>query len=396
MAKIFLLGAGASVEAGIPATYDMTSKMLTNFSDDQRAHYYRYDEVLQFVVGGLLFQQGIRGENPYNGVNIEDLFNAVLLLSDRQNSEVSPFISSWHPQLISLESGKLSTSISRELLSTINEPIEKYVQSILSRPKREIDTFFASSRFSSIFSDAVRQVMSGSEGILFRNTANAMIQQLIEMVWLTDSEKIHYLIPLIKYCKKTSAPIVTLNYDNSIELASHTLGIEVDTGFDMWSKSGEFAFRENNIPLIKLHGSIDWALYEGRIEKDKPLPYQMIKKVDPNSKNHEAIHPAIIFGGKNKLTAKGPFLSLLQSFELQLAHSDVLTVIGYSFRDEHVNEFIANWFNGDVNRRIIIIDHKPESINKDIKKYLDSRYLEDRLEIINDVASKGIGSITEK
>ncbi|CAG1013143.1 hypothetical protein ANAEL_04612 [Anaerolineales bacterium] len=413
MTELFLLGAGASVEAGIPDAYKMTSEMLNKISEDKRAHYLRYDKVLQFVVGGLLFKQGIKGENPFEGVNIEDLFTAVLLLSERQNSELSPFISSWHPQLIGLESGKMAGSTSRELLEAIFGPVEKHLEETTKELRKEImddvgrvlggrhsfsrssrnkkiDTFFASSHFEKEFTDAVRQVVSGSEGKLFKETASAMIQRLVEMVWITDSDKIKYLIPLLKYAIDANSPVVTLNYDNTIELSGQTMGIEIDTGFDTWSKSGEFAFGDGKIPLIKLHGSIDWALSDGKTGKEKPLPYQIIRRVDPNAKGQQHFQPAVIFGSKNKLTAKGPFLSLLQSFEAQLLKSEILTIIGYSFRDEHVNEFITNWFNGDVARRMRIINPSPSSMSDGFTQPLLFGAAKDRVQVIKEVASKGI------
>jgi hypothetical protein len=187
-----LLGAGASVEAGIPDSYKMTNEMIKKISEDPISSHRRIDKVLQFVVGGLLFQQGIKGENPFDGVNIEDLFNAVILLGDRQNSELGPFISSWHPQLIGLESGKMSSFTSRNLLKTIYGPIEKYYKentdemmkqfariikdgrSSSYSNRKEIETFFASSRFESTFSEAVRQVVTGSEGELFKASASTI------------------------------------------------------------------------------------------------------------------------------------------------------------------------------------------------------------------------------
>lgn len=413
MTELFLLGAGASVEAGVPDAYKMTNEMLKRIADDQRAHYLRFDKVLQFVIGGLLFQQGIKGENPFDGINIEDLFNAVLLLSNRQNSELSPFISSWHPQLIGLESGKMASFTSRELLKTINEPIEKFVKEttdevmeqlgrLLERGRssslrrREIETFFASSRFETRFTEAVHQIVSGSEGELFKATADAMIQRLVEMVWITDVEKVNYLIPLVQYILATRSAIITLNYDNTVELVGQVMGVEIDTGFDEWSKSGEFVFGDGKIPLIKLHGSIDWALSNGRTAKEKPLPYQIIQKVDPNAKDQRYFQPAVIFGGKNKLTAKGPFLSLLQSFEKQLSKSEKLTVIGYSFRDEHVNEFITNWFNSDIARTIRIINPNPNSLNDGFAQPLFNSYAKDRVQIIKEIASNGILSLIDQ
>ena len=206
MTELFLLGAGASVEAGVPDAYKMTKEMLKSISEDQLFRHRRIDKVLQFVAGGLLLRQGIRGENPFDGVNIEDLFNAVILLGDRQNSELEPFISSWHPQLEGLESGKMASFTSRDLLKTIYEPIEKNIKEtteellkqfreLLKQGRsssirvKEIDTFFASSRFETKLTQAVRQIVTGSEGKLFKAAADAMILRLGEMVWITDQEK---------------------------------------------------------------------------------------------------------------------------------------------------------------------------------------------------------------
>lgn len=412
MEELFLLGAGASVEAGVPDSYDMAKRMLEKFSNDNRARSLRYYQVLQFVVGGLLFQQGIKGHNPFDGVNIEDLFNAVLLLSDRQNSELSPFISSWHPKLIGLESGKMDDLTSEGLLGTINRPIEEYVKKVAERIIEQIrndtfigsrhfwqldkiETFHSKQPFENNFTSAVSQIISGSEGKIFSATADAMIQHLVEMVWISEEEKVAYLRPLISYAKNMRSSIVTLNYDNTIEFTGKNLGISIDTGFDIWSRTGEFTFDDGKIPLIKLHGSIDWALTRGRGGKEKPLPYQIIKKVDPNVMEQRNFQPAVIFGGKNKLTAKGPFLSLLHSFEAELSNCITLTIIGYSFRDEHVNEFITNWFNGDNTRRIRIINPNPDTLNNDFSDYLFKETIKNRVEVIQENTSNGILKITE-
>jgi NAD-dependent SIR2 family protein deacetylase len=416
MTELFLLGAGASVEAGVPDAYKMTHEMLKKIAEDEMSRYQRVDKILQFVVGGLLFQQGIKGDNPFDGVNIEDLFNAVKLLGERQKSELGPFISSWHPQLVGLENGRMASFTSRKLLETIYKPIEKHIEEtteklrdeiiddlgkalegrhVFSRHNRrkEIETFFASSSFEKQLTDAIRQVNIGGEGELFKTAADAMILKLVEMVWITDSQKINYLIPLLENVKKTNSTIATLNYDNAIELAGQVAGIEVDTGFDSWSSSGEFAFESEKTPLLKLHGSIDWALFDGRTTREKPLPFQVIEKLDLENVKERNFHPAVVFGGTNKLTAKGPFLSLIRSFEQQLSKTEKLTVIGYSFRDEHVNEFIKNWFNGDGTRTIRMINPNPNSLQNEFTQPFFNGVVKDRVQIIKEITSIGISQI---
>jgi hypothetical protein len=398
MTELILLGAGASVDAGVPSAYKMSKEMLQKFDNDPSAQSQGIDQALQFVMGGLLFRQGIRAENPDNGINIEELFNAVMLLGDRQTSELSPFISSWHPQLVNLESGALSSTTARTLLESIYRPVEKYIENVIREDSisgihysiNEIEKVHSAKAFAEKFNKAVRQIMTGSQGEIFKTTAEAMTRKLVEMVWLKDVSKVAYLVPLIQYAKTTNSTFVTLNYDNTIELAGDSVGEGIDTGFNSWSRSGRFSFRQGKIPLIKLHGSIDWSLSAGQTYPEKPLPYQVIEKVEPEVDADRHFQPAVVFGGKNKLTAKGPFLSLLRAFDQQLAKSEQLTIIGYSFRDDHVNEFIMKWFNGDVDRCVRIIDPNPNSLESEFANILLHVDPEPRVQVIRKTAANGI------
>src|SRR6266478_1181804 len=95
MTEMILLGAGASVEANIPGAYGMTEKIFESFRNSRHDHI--GSRVLAFVIGGLLFKRGLEGEDALaSGVNVEELFNAVQLLSQRGQLEASPFVGSWH------------------------------------------------------------------------------------------------------------------------------------------------------------------------------------------------------------------------------------------------------------------------------------------------------------
>src|SRR5262245_14379685 len=114
MREMVLLGAGASVEAGIPGAYDMTRQMVERFS--QQYHLAEYSRVLRFAVGGLLFQQGVANRNPYAGVNIEEVFNAIELLAARNELEAAPFVGSWHPLVEDLDKDGPSSQELREVM----------------------------------------------------------------------------------------------------------------------------------------------------------------------------------------------------------------------------------------------------------------------------------------
>ena len=394
MKELILLGAGASIEAGIPGAYEMTEKMLEAFSKDFQ--YSQLYKVLKFVVGGLFFQQGTKGNNPYNGVNIEDLFNAVILLGDRYDSELSPFIASWHPALAELETGEISSYTVHRILEVINKPTKNIVEAFSRNHLQEIRSAwgvfspFQDNEFQRHLTQAIREVIGKGSGELFLQTSEVMIEKLFQMVWVTDESKIKYLIPLINYASKNNSTLVTLNYDNTIEFTATILQIETDTGIEKWSQTKEFTYSQGCIPLIKLHGSIDWALADGEISNERPLPSQKITKFEPNTPEQINSHPAIVFGGKNKLTAKGPFLDLLRAFEQELELSNKLTIIGYSFADAHVNEFIGNWLNSNQANTIRIINPYYSGIATKFIEHLHRIPDKSRVQIVEKVASEGI------
>ena len=86
------------------------------------------------------------------------------------------------------------------------------------------------------------------------------------------------------------------------------------------------------------------------------LPVLTVSKEDSSSWGTE---PGIIFGEGAKLRADGPFLELLLEWASDLNDAEALLVIGYSFRDPHVNVTIANWFNAKPDRAIVVVSKDP-------------------------------------
>jgi hypothetical protein len=66
----------------------------------------------------------------------------------------------------------------------------------------------------------------------------------------------------------------------------------------------------------------------------------------------------VIFGGRNKLTAEGPFLDLLVKFQSVLSENSHLIVVGYSFRDQHINRCIRRWLARDRSRCLTIVERQ--------------------------------------
>ena len=209
-----------------------------------------------------------------------------------------------------------------------------------------------------------------------------MIHSLRKMVWVESHKKVEYLLPMLQMKTQSNLTIATLNYDNTIELATKSLGTDVQTGIIEWSKSGSFPKFDKGFCLLKLHGSIYWI----RLPKRSHLSQDNIVVLPADELGKDGhFKPVVIFGQRNKLTAKGPFLDLLRAFEEKLNEADRLTVIGYSFRDDHINEQIRKWLNNSTGMIRVINGRKffarPIQFVKDLKE---------RIEILDMCAKDGI------
>lgn len=367
--RFVLLGAGASVDAKIPHAFAMTNEFLQLFSQDFELR--RESHALRYVVGGLMMQKGAKGDDPLSGVNIEDVFNAMQTLASRQLFEAAPFVAGWHPMVEELDTVSLRSNLKHsvpETRQTVNASIARDIDSAISDlVQQRHSSRQVGKKVQRMVEDSLRNLRSevsgggdrSGDGRVFRATCDAMVKKLISLVWLKseDRDRVEYLRPLVRYAFENSVFIATLNYDTTIEVATQAEGLFVHSFMGEVAHSEEEA--ENCINLLKPHGSIDWCSNKSFFPDDV-LPQARVLRADPAEMGKRDYTPAVIFGQRNKLTAEGPFLSFFSLFQAQLMRAKELVIIGYSFRDDHVNESIAAWFNLDSTRTIILVT--PDSL----------------------------------
>ena len=438
MNEVILLGAGASAEAGVPTAYDMTKEILRRFQSNDYLHtHYR---VLSFVLGGLLFKRGTKGINPLeSGINVEELFNAVHLLGERNSLEASPFVGSWHAMVEELDRivpappsiericHGILTGTATQIQNAIPAVFPEDTQRTLGALERSlaptsIAHVGARPQFSRIIQDSVKSFIqswaanlksSGPNtaklrdelriladqqpkpglGQVFRATCEHMVRALVEIVWIADASRVAYFRPIVSAAANDRLVIATLNYDNSVEFAASVNSVPCDTGITQWSHSGRFSFAPTGISLLKLHGSIEWR--EKRGTDSEHLPHAMVEPVSEEVMKESGYKPSVIFGSRNKLTAEGPFLDLLQTFIEALNQSSLLTVIGYSFGDSHINSLIGRWVNGDKARRVRIVVRSGSSLTSGFAKAL-VELSPRRVELIEALASDGFRQLYGK
>src|SRR5438045_2273844 len=98
MAKVaVLLGAGASVDAGMPTSEAMVDRLVSDFREQAQGQVGAQGRLrlLEFVVYSLKQQAASRGDAE--GLDVETMFNAIETLATRKELSIAPFIASWQP-----------------------------------------------------------------------------------------------------------------------------------------------------------------------------------------------------------------------------------------------------------------------------------------------------------
>lgn len=430
----------------------MTSEIVSNLRS--KPQHRKYAHALSYVVGGLLFEAGKNDVNPLKpAINVEDLFNAVRLLAERSTLEAAPFIGSWHYFLDDLDRvypsqtfGNLQRLISDLVVNEIknafaerppafaSDRIDRAIASkIESAVRAAMPGRFHGSTFSESVGAAVKGFLEASilqwsnsarasslsrsneieaeidkqikssrsrsgKGRVFDRTTKLMIAALKDLVWIEDANKVVYLSPILNLLEKQERLVIaTLNYDNTVELLASSQGFSCNTGISSWSANGRFDLSSPGLHLLKLHGSIDWLRNER--QRTNQMPAIEILQMEPERVKQQEFSPAVIFGNRNKLTAEGPFLDLLRSFQDELAKSQTLTVVGYSFRDPHINVYVSQWLNADANRLLRVVNgrnfHPRMRLSSDTPPYV-RELLEfsvanpERVKFLGDYAGDGL------
>lgn len=352
--QVVLLGAGASADAGVPTAKRMTARMSDVLQSDE------LERALAVIVGGLQMGAGWQHNISTGDPDIERVIDAARMLSNRFDAELAPFVGNWHPVLDELERSSFGRGLEANFRSIVPpmptmhmtaSQADDFVRKVI----REIE-----GRFKLVF----KTMHKRPDGQLFQRLLRELTENLVRFAWITTQKDTDYLRPLVSASAALNFPIVTLNYDNAIELCSSGLGLECETGLEQWNSTGsllETVPTTGKVPLIKLHGSIDWRWDINRsggaiVQYDSGHMDMVIQHGntmrDVLGRGEQL---AIVFGGKNKLTPDGPFLDLFSWYRKALRSAKRLVVIGYSFRDAHVNSAIRNWRQQSADNQLIIV-----------------------------------------
>lgn len=314
---IFLLGAGASAEAGIPTSAEMIGYIERALNEDDRWKGYR--NLYHHVKSAILYSAGLRGHfDSHVNYNIETLVNTLYELEKNEDHPLYPFIATWNSRFVALAGADFSGV--RDFRRRILETLKKWMC-----PE---DT---------------------SDGDYYRGLARVQADL------------------------NFSLPVFSLNYDLCVErLNNHDCRVEA--GFEGYGNRYSWDWERfdesgpNPLPqivLYKLHGSINWK----RAEDTKQLfSVEQVENIDPDRME-------VIFGRDFKLEAADPYLFYAYEFRRYALAAKLIVIIGYGFGDAHINKMLTQGLRNAPDQRVVIVarcDHdQVDARTNEIKAILE-------------------------
>lgn len=295
---VFLLGAGASVDAQIPASYAMIERIESLIQEKEEWRDLRH--LYYFLKSAILFSEGIKGKGEEPQYNIEILLVTIEELLKRDSHPLFPFIGSWIPKL---------PEVAKEGFSNVTKLKDLIVKSLKG--------------------------------------------------WITPryNDDFQYYRGLFQFQEVCQFPlhVFSLNYDLAIEVTGKDSVNHfsrkriVERGFEKeshkwdWRVLTDARDDEVDIFLYKLHGSIDWI----RGPAGELIEYDNLQDHEENE---------IIFGTAYKMQYADPFLFFAYEFRRRtLTDAKIVFCVGYSFSDDHINKILQQAIKADAKRKIVSV-----------------------------------------
>lgn len=298
---IFLLGAGASVDAGIPTSTQMIKDVETLLVKHEEWKLYK--KLYDFVKSLIFHGDGINGFFGNDvSYNIERLVYTLSELEQNEQHILYPFFIGWNPKLIDLAEPSF-------------ERVSQLKRRIVGRLKEK-------------------------------------------WILLDNYEKANYYRALVEFQKMYQYPVrvFSLNYDLCVEKTCHE--VRVERGFNEERFLDVKLFEDEpdapvNFFLYKMHGSIDWKKNEyGLITYSDEAGSISIRELE------------IIFGINNKLQFVDPYLFLIYEFRKYCLRAKLIIVIGYSFGDAHINGIMGQALKRNCETKILSARPGSDDIQK--------------------------------
>jgi len=337
---VFLLGAGASKEAGCKLSNEMLTSLkeeinnLTASEKDFINYKEDFDEIYHFILASLNYQSTMKDSSVSSSayVNIEDFVMVLRQLIDKEFIIPYPLIGNWNDKILKWEikNGKVFEH----------------------------------------FKDFVRMQLVKDWTRFNKEKAEEILQPIREMLNNSESIKVNFF---------------SLNYDLIFEQVFNTSTVKIlDNGFSeknisenqmrYWAADFNNELSPTKINLYKLHGSIDW---EYNLDSEE---ISIKESIDDDRE------PLIIFGSFSKMLSFDPFLYILSNFRQKLEEATIFVVIGYSFHDKYINNLLIQQLSQNTDedkpKKLLVVDptrskHTASEFTEELKSIQDSKSIND-------------------
>lgn len=288
---VVLLGAGASVEAGIPDSNEMVRRVEHETSEGK---WQDYKELYRYLRSSVFYADGLKGITEANvPFNIERLVNVLDELRQKEGHTLYPFVGAWNPKL-------------QDVAGAGFERVQELRERIVS---------------------VLRE----------------------QWVALDESETANYYRGLLRFQKEFghALRVFSLNYDLCVENSCERGTVQRGFAGRVWDWRlfDDGPNEETRIFLYKLHGSLDWYFADdGTVSySDSPskIADEQVALIFGTSYKLQYIDPFLFLAYE------------LRRWTLDAAR--LVVAIGYGFMDEHINGILGQALRQDGRRRLLAV-----------------------------------------
>ena len=326
--SVILLGAGASMDAGVPGAYQLTEDVYNFLAKTPHS---RNAVLFGFVISKLITQKARLGESPFSKLNIEEVYDALRRFLIREGDPISEFVTSW------------DAGIAEEKFNGAH--FESALKNLVSQSIRAASHDISIPFEDRLYQNVSKAISIGLEKTNSPNTNDAKLYPytaaLAECLQPSETNT-DYMCALVNYAAKECDIIGSLNYDLLLEKACDDEKLSFSYGLSSWNDRKTIRYDRADLRIAKLHGSLNWVEKQDDIEVSSE-PFRGKR--------------ALIFGGDHsKLVPHGPYLQLRYTFEKRLRSTTRLGIIGYSFQDAHINAMLRLWVATKRRAKLVIVN----------------------------------------
>jgi len=177
-----------------------------------------------------------------------------------------------------------------------------------------------------------------------------------------------------------------LNYDTLVEDALALERLSYVDGFAGgavgWWDANTYKLAKSGSRVFKLHGSIDWRLFEGDVLPRRMRDGGVLRSIEDEIKERVMIWPTAT---KYRETQRDPYAQLLEAMRLSLnpkeAQEVILTICGYRFADTHINAEIDRALHESAKRLNVLIFTEEEKPTGWVERWFKNKEVNQQVRI---------------